>query len=81
VSEEVLPYRCSQESNRCFFLHLGVAIGLHPFALQTVFRMAAADILSRPEEINAIFFGECLKAEPEDCYSQPGILNRCVPQK
>eukprot|EP01041_Mallomonas_annulata_P004243 gene4243-8439_t len=26
------------EANRCFFLHLGVALDIHPFVLQTVFR-------------------------------------------
>ena len=26
------------ETNRCFFLHLGVACGIHPFALQCYFR-------------------------------------------
>jgi hypothetical protein len=33
-----------RESNRCFFIHLGVALGLHPLALQSIFR-AHSDVL------------------------------------
>lgn len=29
------------ETNRCFFVHLGVAMGIHPFALQCAFRIMA----------------------------------------
>lgn len=27
---------------RCFFIHLGIALGIHPFALQCAFRSMAA---------------------------------------
>ena len=33
------------ETNRCFFLHLGVALSLHPYALQAIFRRIAGRIL------------------------------------
>lgn len=34
--------KCAIETNRCFFLHLGVAVGVHPYLLQTAFRFFAA---------------------------------------
>lgn len=37
--------RSAVETNRCFFLHLGIAVGIHPFALQTAFRNMAAALL------------------------------------
>jgi hypothetical protein len=45
-----LTYQLQQESasietNRCFFLHLGIAMGLHPFSLQVVFRNLATNLL------------------------------------
>lgn len=46
------------ETNRCFFLHFGVAMGLHPFALQQCFRSAAAELLKFPENEMTIFFGK-----------------------
>ena len=33
------------ESNRCFFLHLGLATGLNPFVMQACFRRAARTLL------------------------------------
>jgi hypothetical protein len=42
---------------RCFFLHFGVAMGLHPLALQQGFRQAAAELLKYPENEMTIFFG------------------------
>lgn len=36
------------ETNRCFFIHLGVAIGVHPFALQTAFRCMAQSKMNDP---------------------------------
>jgi hypothetical protein len=30
---------------RCFFIHLGIALGVHPFALQTAFRRMATAAL------------------------------------
>jgi hypothetical protein len=57
LEEREAVSRCRGELHRCFFLHLGIAAGLHPFALQCLFRVAAADILSRPEDEAAIYFG------------------------
>jgi hypothetical protein len=48
------------ETNRCFYLHLGVGLGIHPFALQALFRLGAADVLSRPDEEKCQLFGMCL---------------------
>ena len=42
---------------RCFFLHFGVAMGLHPVSLQQCFRSAAAELLRFPENEMTIFFG------------------------
>lgn len=33
-----------RETNRCFFIHLGVALGVHPLAMQAIFR-AHSDLL------------------------------------
>ena len=50
VPAEVLtdPLRgkvCAEESNRCFFLHLGLATGLNPFLLQACFRRESRRLL------------------------------------
>ena len=39
--------RSANEANRCFFLHLGVALRLHPFALQLAFRHLTSCVLSK----------------------------------
>ena len=41
---------CIQETNRCFFLHLGVAIGLHPMAFEIAYRKHAELLLASIEE-------------------------------
>jgi hypothetical protein len=41
--------RCCQEAletNRCFFIHLGVAMSIHPFALASAFRVIAEQAVS-----------------------------------
>jgi hypothetical protein len=38
--------RSAIETNRCFFLHLGIATGIHPFLLQASFRAYASHLLS-----------------------------------
>lgn len=38
--------RAAMETNRCFFLHLGVACKIHPYALQLVFRYYAGKIIA-----------------------------------
>ena len=35
----------AQETNRCFFLHLGLAVSIHPYALQTSMRIRAKQYL------------------------------------
>ena len=37
--------RSAVESNRCFFLHLGIALSIHPFALQVACRHLAKQLL------------------------------------
>lgn len=34
------------ETNRCFFIHLGVALGLHPVAVQAIFRDYSGQLLA-----------------------------------
>lgn len=41
--------KAAVESNRCFFIHLGIAMQIHPFALQSAFRILATRFL---EELN-----------------------------
>lgn len=68
----------ARESNRCFYLTLGVALRIHPFALQCMFRESAAKILLTPGDERSDFFGECLRPDPDpDIWnSQPGLLCR-----
>lgn len=41
---------CVQETNRCFFLHLGVGIGLHPIAFEIAYRKQATQLLNRIDD-------------------------------
>jgi hypothetical protein len=41
IPEELQMARSALETNRCFFLHLAVAMNIHPFALQIAFRYLA----------------------------------------
>ena len=43
---ELQMSRSAVETNRCFFLHLGIATRIHPFALQTAFRYYASIALA-----------------------------------
>lgn len=46
--------------DRCFFLHLGVALNVHPFALQAALRYYAQRAIDRlSEEGNSCSFSEC----------------------
>lgn len=47
---QIRATREAVETNRCFFIHLGIAINVHPFALQTYFRHVAATITSRDHD-------------------------------
>jgi hypothetical protein len=42
----------ASEPNRCFWIHMGVAVGFHPFALQALFRHRAAMICCDKAESN-----------------------------
>lgn len=39
---------CAKESMRCFFLHVGLAVGIHPFALMVAFRKLATQLQAKP---------------------------------
>jgi hypothetical protein len=41
--------RSAVESNRCFFLHLGIALNIHPFALQVACRHLAKQLLGETQ--------------------------------
>lgn len=41
--------RQANETNRCFFIHLGLAVKIHPFALQSALRVMAQQLLSSLE--------------------------------
>jgi hypothetical protein len=45
VPAQLQESRSAVETNRCFFLHLGVAMNIHPFALQTFFRWQSSLII------------------------------------
>ena len=45
IPPDLQSTRSANESNRCFFIHLGIAVGIHPFALQTAFRYLAINKL------------------------------------
>lgn len=47
---ELQMARSAIEVNRCFFLHLGVAVNIHPFVLQVAFRNIAANKLKDIKE-------------------------------
>ena len=46
IPPELQVTREALETNRCFFLSLGMATNMHPFALQTAFRCMAKQILT-----------------------------------
>mmetsp|Transcript_11877 Transcript_11877/g.26396 ORF Transcript_11877/g.26396 Transcript_11877/m.26396 type:complete len:200 (-) Transcript_11877:342-941(-) len=50
IPRELHHSRSITEGNRCFFVHLGVAVQLHPFALQTALRFIAASERDFQEE-------------------------------
>ncbi len=45
--DRMLDAPALREINRCFFIHLGVALGLHPIAMQAVFRAHSNAVLKR----------------------------------
>jgi hypothetical protein len=45
--DKLLQTPALREIHRCFFIHLGVALGLHPVALQAVFRAHSDKLLKR----------------------------------
>lgn len=52
---ELQVARSAVESNRCFYLHLGIATGLHPYLLQCHFRAQALHLLAvaKAQQANA----------------------------
>ena len=48
------------ETNRCFFLHLGIGTGIHPFALMVAFRHFAATLLAEKEHEDASLMHDIL---------------------
>ena len=48
VSPELQVTREALETNRCFFIHLGIATNIHPFALQAAFRHMTNQLLFNP---------------------------------
>jgi hypothetical protein len=75
-----------EESNRCFFITLGIATGCDPFMLQCLFRQHAASILTNAScEIldndygaTADILGDVLA---ENCHVDCSILNFCWPSE
>ncbi len=54
--DRLLNSSAALETFRCFFLHLGVGTGIHPFALQEMFRHHCHTIIDDiPEESRAIY--------------------------
>jgi hypothetical protein len=45
--ETLLRTSAMCETNRCFFIHLGVALGIHPIAIQAIFRDYSDVLLTR----------------------------------
>mmetsp|Transcript_16980 Transcript_16980/g.28770 ORF Transcript_16980/g.28770 Transcript_16980/m.28770 type:complete len:1244 (-) Transcript_16980:294-4025(-) len=50
LSPELSMTRPAVEFNRCFFIHLGIAMQIHPFALQCAFRHFAAVEMETAED-------------------------------
>lgn len=47
LSPDLMMSKEALEMNRCFFLSLGVALGIHPFVLQTAFRSIASTKMAK----------------------------------
>jgi hypothetical protein len=47
-SERLGTSAAVHESMRCFFLHMGMAVGIHPFALQVAYRKLSKMLLENP---------------------------------
>jgi hypothetical protein len=45
--DKLLSTSALREINRCFFIHLGVALGFHPVAMQAIFRAHSDALLNR----------------------------------
>lgn len=48
ISADLQFSQAALEANRCFFIHLAIAIGVHPFILQFAFRMFAHEAMKAP---------------------------------
>ena len=48
IQDKLLTSACANESMRCLFVHLGFAVGIHPFALMVAYRKIASLFLTKP---------------------------------
>jgi hypothetical protein len=60
VPPQLQMARSVVETNRCFFLHLGIAISIHPFLLQCAFRHFATSLLRDKTAPDAVVWGDIL---------------------
>ena len=56
LSPELQVAKSAMEMNRCFFIHLGIAINMHPFALQCAFRRLATIAMENAGTISILYF-------------------------
>lgn len=86
VSDPALVIACpsAMESFRCMFIHLGVGVKVHPFALQVKFRAAAERLLSSNEgegEAKSLFTEHLLSVIMSDSYCEMDVLNTVWPSE
>jgi hypothetical protein len=56
LPEEVFANTAAQEGHRCFFLHIAIFLGLHPFLLAAAFRkLAKARQLLEADDLSDLF--------------------------
>jgi hypothetical protein len=64
------------ETNRCFFLHLGFGLKVHPFALEVAFRQLAKHVAASPpgatDEERESYLG--VKGEPLQTLNTTGVF-------
>lgn len=58
IAPDLLLSQPALEVNRCFFIHLGIAVGVHPFLLQSAFRLFANEALRNTD----IWYQELLQS-------------------
>lgn len=50
IPVELQYTKAAIETNRCFFIHLGIAMGLHPFLIQSWLRIVSKMMLRQAEQ-------------------------------